>query len=185
MHCQEASELVSLRQDMAIEEDADAGLYTHLLECARCSDEQAHMDRLGALFSHVSMAQPPAMFTQQVMVRVQRHRRWQAFLRGSTVLTLGLLVGLALCLLPFAGPNSPLVRIAESPSLVTAIVSTFVQLVSVVRTLWLAVSLLAGAFLASPGYAGLIGVAVLATLSVVLWLRALSRATALIRNRLP
>jgi predicted anti-sigma-YlaC factor YlaD len=183
MQCREASELVSLRMDVALSPDEEQLLDVHLGGCRHCDEEARAMARLDLLLAAAPMVSPAPLFAGRVMARIQRRRRWLAIVRGSMVLALGLVIVAALCIVPLAHPSSPVGGLLREPSLVSALVGLLVRITNTAGTLLGAVRLVGGAFVGTSGHLLLAGLMALAAATALVWLRLVGRASAAVGSK--
>jgi|LSQX01.3.fsa_nt_gb predicted anti-sigma-YlaC factor YlaD len=177
MQCREASELVSLRLDVALPPTAEQSLQEHLGECQGCHWEADALARLDLLLSEAPRVRPAPQFAGRVMARIHRRRRWMAVWRGGVVLVLGMIIMAALCLVPLAHPASPVADVLNSPSLVSTLVGVLVRIANLAATLMGAARLVGEAFVGSSGHLFLAGLMALAAGLALIWLRLVGRAS--------
>jgi len=169
--------------DMALSPVEEQTLEAHLEGCRDCDREARAMARLDLLLAAAPMVAPAPQFASRVMTRIQRRRRWLAFLRGSALLAVGLVVVAALCVLPLAHPSSPVGGVLREPSLVSALVGLLVRVTNTAGTLLGAARLVGGAFLGSSGHLFVAGLMALAAATALVWLRLVGRASAVVGGK--
>jgi len=177
MRCPEASETMSMHLDSALSAEEERALEGHLRECPECRRELELIQRVDGLLRDAQLRQPAPHFVSRVMVRVERDRQRAMWVRGALILLLGVVTGLALCLIPLLSPAPPVQGVVTRPSLVSSLVGVLMHLLAVLTTLFDALGALSQTLLGTSAFVGLLGVVGLATLLTVLWLTALTRAS--------
>jgi anti-sigma factor RsiW len=89
MHCQQASEMMSMRLDGRLDSTEIALLEDHMAQCKACQAEWQRLQALDRLFSSASMAPAPVRVRVQVMTRLERRDQARRAIIGGTTLTLG------------------------------------------------------------------------------------------------
>jgi len=183
MHCQRASELLSERLDILLDDEEDRALDRHLAICQRCASEQRNMEIVSRLLDDAGDVEPPPLLASCVMARVHRHKRRMAALRFGLLALVAVVVCLAVCVTPLLTPGPPLSRVMSRPALVSALSGVAARVLDLLRTLLGASQLITKAFVAGPWLAGLIGVVALAAILVPVWARTVARAAKQIASR--
>jgi len=183
MRCQKASELMSLRLDLALLPQDEQALEQHLLTCNSCRAEWQAVQRACELFSDVPLATPATDLSSRVMTSIRRRESRLAMLRNSLVLFLGAVILTALCLSLWMTASSPVEAIVSNPPLVSAIASVLVGLLDVLGTLLRAVALVVQTVLACPSSVALAGYVALAGALTLWWMRLASGRTRLAPRR--
>lgn len=175
MRCPEASEAMSLRLDLDLSTQQEQAFQEHLVVCERCRSEWQMLQQMDALLAQVGFAIPSPLFTQKVMVKIQRRAAWLNALRAGAVFVLMLVILATLGIAPLITLSFFIGSALSTPSLVAALVGVMMRLLNISSALLRAVALMVEAFLGGPNCLLMIGYLLLAGALVLLWMRLVSR----------
>jgi len=171
MHCQQATELMSLELDHLLDEGERQVLEAHLVGCADCQQTWTAMQRLSTMLATAPAVAPLVGFAARVVERITQRRARRQLAAGYLVLTIGVLLLLALPLTFVLEPAS----LADQPEVLSGIWSKapefLVSLGAVARSFPAACGLLTRALLVSLPREVLIPCGILAGALTVLWIR--------------
>jgi anti-sigma factor RsiW len=174
MHCQQATEWMSLKLDNLLDGEEQSALEAHLAACSDCQQNWAAMQRVSAMLTNAPQVLPAPDFTARVMGKIAERRSRQQLIAGYTVLTLGLLLLLAL---PLSYLLGPLYWARESGTLSTIwseAPSFTVRMASIATSFVDACALLLRAILTVTPKFILVAVALTGSMLTILWIRLIS-----------
>jgi len=168
MLCPEASELISLRLDMALSASDEEALQEHLASCEACRAMSRELQRVDDLFKGATLVAPPPLLAQRVLGQVRRRNRWLMIVRRSATAFLGLVIVAALGLAPLL---TALGAVLDNPSLVSALVGLALRVAEVAGAVLRAIGLIAQGVFGSPSVFLVIAYCSLALGLLCVWLR--------------
>lgn len=173
MLCREASELMSLRLDLALPAQEEAAFQEHLVGCEACRSAWREMQRVNDLFHGAAFAAPPPLLASRIMGKVRRRNRWLAVLRGGALTLLGVVMVLALGLAPLL---TALGAVLDNPSVVSALAGLIVRVAQIAGVVLRAIGLVAQGVFAGPSVFVVISYCALALGLLGVWLRLVAPA---------
>lgn len=183
MHCQQATELMSLELDSMLDQAERHELDFHLAECADCRQTWAAMQQISSMFENAPMASPAPGFTQRVNQRIIKRQARKQLMAGYTVLAAGLLLLLALPLTYLAQPMSNIRQvIVQQPGLVGNSLQLLMRFGGILGTFLQACWLLISAVSQSIPQPVLLVSFLFAGSLIVAWLRLISGQVVTQRN---
>ena len=171
MQCEQASELISLKQDVELTVEQEHTLQQHLAVCPTCRRLLTQMEYASTLMGSSRILAPRADFTQRVMQQVKRRNHRRAVLGSLGVFVLAsVLVGL----LVFA-PTGVESNLGETsvPSMTGTFADGFLQFLGVISTVFSSLRGMAGSAVNSSGSVMVIALAIGCGFLIFLWFDAL------------
>jgi predicted anti-sigma-YlaC factor YlaD len=175
MHCPEASELMSLRLDADLTREQEEAFQEHLAVCEGCRALWQLMQQGDALFAGVAPVAPAPLFTQRVMMRVQRRAAWLRVVRGAMIVFLSLVILAAVVIAPLLVLSTWVAGALGTPALLAALVGVLLRLANIASALLSAAELILRAILFSSGGLYLLGTIIVASVLVYIWARLVSQ----------
>ena len=172
MNCLKASELMSLRLDVALSAADERELQQHLVDCAECRLVWARMQAVSATLERPAFVAPAPQFSVRVMARIRRARQRDLILRRGGIFMLSALIVAALALVPML----TFINVGiHNPSIVHALVGTGLWLVDIGRTLASATQSVLRALIMGLSWPLATGYLMLAVVMVLGWLHLAAR----------
>ena len=176
MQCEQASELISLKQDVELTTEQEHSLQQHLAVCPECRRLLTQMEYASTLMGGSRILTPRADFTQRVMQQVRRRNHRRAVLGSLGVFVLA---SVLVSLLLFA-PMGVDVNWGETntPSMTGTFADGFLQFLGMVSAVVSSLRNVAGSAISSTGTLTVIALLIGGSFLIYLWLDALKLVSA-------